>query len=230
MPTGGSTNRSSEHNHQQFDQNFKALISDVEILPRLIGWLFEELEDVPIEVIKDSLDVIEDGNIVRGRLTESNSIEHGKVIFDTLFDIHATRFGEEVDWIMGIEGQGRRGNNLEKRMQYYLARMMNDQKLQDFSNDDYGSLSKCVSTWIVMNPKRGYDDTIIRYRMTGEYYRGCECDNPVPSCGDLEIMVINLGRNGKNRAKVLGFLDLLFSRDMPVEDRRELLEKDYSYL
>ena len=113
-------------------------------------------------------------------------------------------------------------------MQYYVARMTSDQKQQIFSNKDYGMMSKCISAWIVMNPRLEQRDTVIIYEFAGRYQSGCGCDYPIKPCRNMEIIVINLGQNGEQKSKILGFLDLLFKKDIPVNERRDLLEADYS--
>lgn len=220
--------RNDEERLTAMDQGFKTIVHDSDVLSWLIRSNVDEFKDRSIEEIKSCLNIGEDGRTVIGRENEYDSPVNGRIVTDSIFDVKIPGTNDEVSVIVNLEGQyyPNPGYPLEKRAEYYMARLVSSQKGVVFSNDDYGRLRKVYSIWIILDPRSVNRNTVTRYRMEGENVAG----NPkrkIPVMETFNIVFINVGRYDSSLPDVSAFPAALFSK-MSVKERQELMSQKFN--
>ena len=217
-----------EKNKNILDQNFKSLIHRASILSWLLHGCIDELKDKTIDEIKQGLDICADGISVKGRETELISEANGPVIMDNVFDVRVTGTDETLSVIIDVEAQNESnpGYPLGKRAEYYIARLVADQKGKEFRKSDYGKLKKTYSIWLMMDPCEGNRNTVVKYRMAST-----SIGNPreVEDLDTMNIIFLNLGGEyGDEVPEELGFMTALFSSGLSEKYRRSILKDKYN--
>ncbi len=149
-----------------YDTNVKYLLSDKQILARILKYTIEEFQEMDIEDIMGCIgDDIEIGirpvdaglsNLgrVRETVTEDNVPGEGIIYYDIRFTAYIEE--AEIKILVNIEAQrssdhSRLGYHLENRIIFYLARMISAQKQTEFFHSDFDNLKKVRSIWICMD-------------------------------------------------------------------------------
>ena len=220
--------RNREERLTALDQGFKTIVHDSDVLSWLIRSNVDEFKDKTIEEIKSCLNIGEDGRTVIGRENEYDSPVNGRIVTDSIFDVKVPGTDEEVSVIVNLEEQydPNPGYPLEKRAEYYMARLVSSQKGVVFSNDDYGRLRKVYSIWIILDPKSENRNTVTRYSMAGHSVAG-DPKRKMPLLETFNIVFINVGRYDSSLPDVTAFPAVLFSR-MSIDERQELMSEKFN--
>ena len=119
------------------------------------------------------------------------------------------------------------GYPLEKRVEYYLARMLSSQLAVISKDTNYDTLQKVYSIWICMGTDipKAQKQTITRYFMQKEDIYGC-VNIPKENYDLMTGYVIRLGE-GETEERLIGMLQTLFTDKLPAEQRLDKLEKVY---
>ena len=155
----------------QYDANAKVVLSNLQILARLLQSCIPEFADVSVQQIIDGairkdeikqgvpLDVDESNlyrQSVRSENTEHTTMTEGTVRFDLLVPVKSlkssTRYLVDIEMQKGIltpEERFFRGI-------YYLCRIVSMQKTVEFQYDDYKKMSHCYGIWICPYEKENY--------------------------------------------------------------------------
>ena len=149
-----------------YDTNVKYLLSDKQILARILKYTIEEFQEMDIEDIMGCIgDDIEIGtrpvdaglsNLgrVRETVTEDNIPGEGIIYYDIRFTAYIEE--AEIKILINLEAQrssdhSKLGYHLENRIIFYLARMISAQKQTEFFHSDFDNLKKVRSIWICMD-------------------------------------------------------------------------------
>ena len=223
---GRKKNRKSTQSVE--DETFKFFIHKSDVLARLLMDNVDELAGMSVEEIKGCLQLGADGDTVIGKETEYSVRKNDKVILDSVFDVHIPGTEKEISLVVGIEGQNnpRPGYPLEKRAEYYLARMVSAQKGRDFDGKNYGGLRKTYSIWCVLDPLADERNTVYKYKMKGETTFGDTGKEPRPM-DTFNVIFINLGRYADNLPDSLAIGTAMFSK-MDIDERKELVKKKFN--
>ena len=220
-------NRQEYRKMTSLDQGFKTVVHDSDVLSWLIRSNVDEFKGRSIEEIKSCLKIGEDGHTVIGRDTELHSMDEGKIVTDSIFDVKIPDSDDEVSVIINIEGQSdpNPGYPLGKRAEYYMARLVSSQKGIDFENDDYSKLRKVYSIWYILRPKVNDMNTVVRYRMEATEIKG----DPkiLPVLDTFNIVMVNVGRYDSALPDCSAFPAALFS-DMSIEERQKLISERFN--
>ena len=155
-----------------YDTNVKYLLSDKQILARILKYTVEEFHEMGIEDIIGSIGAdIEIGirpvdaglsnfGRVKGTATEDNVPGEGIIYYDIRFTVYLKE--KEMKILINIEAQkstdsGKLGYHLENRIVFYLARMISAQKQTEFFHSDFDNLKKVRSIWICMDSEETED-------------------------------------------------------------------------
>ncbi len=155
-----------------YDTNVKYLLSDKQILARILKYTVEEFHEMGIEDIIGSIGAdIEIGTRpvdaglsnfgrVKGTATEDNVPGEGIIYYDIRFTVYLKE--KEMKILINIEAQkstdsGKLGYHLENRIVFYLARMISAQKQTEFFHIDFDNLKKVRSIWICMDSEETED-------------------------------------------------------------------------
>ena len=208
------------------DQNFKSIIHRASILSWILKSCIDDLKDKDIEEIKKFLDIGADGIWVNGKESESTSSDNGPIFLDNVFEVHISD-GDPITVIVGIEGQNESnpGYPIGKRAEYYVSRMISDQRGSVFKGSDYGSLRKTYSIWIMMDPLKGNRKSMVKYRMTPVGIIGAP--EYIEELCTSNVVFINLGGEYTDIPEEVGFAATLFSSAITEEQRRGILQEKY---
>ena len=229
-----------------YDTNVKYLLSDKQILSRILKYTIEEFQEMDIEDIMGCIgDDIEIGtrpvdaglsNLgrVRETVTEDNIPGEGIIYYDIRFTAYIEE--AEIKILVNLEAQrssdhSRLGYHLENRIIFYLARMISAQKQTEFFHSDFDNLKKVRSIWICMDNDET-EDSIEEIGLDRKMVFGNK-KNPYHT--DLMKGIIVNIRNGENdkysdsikksQNVLISMLEELLSEKDAVEKKRVLADE-----
>lgn len=229
-----------------YDINVKYLLSDKQILSRILKYTIEEFQEMDIEDIMGCIgDDIEIGtrpvdaglsNLgrVRETVTEDNIPGEGIIYYDIRFTAYIEE--AEIKILVNLEAQrssdhSRLGYHLENRIIFYLARMISAQKQTEFFHSDFDNLKKVRSIWICMDNDET-EDSIEEIGLDRKMVFGNK-KNPYHT--DLMKGIIVNIRNGENdkysdsikksQNVLISMLEELLSEKDAVEKKRVLADE-----
>ena len=217
-------NKGNNRERNAYDSRFKDIIRNSTVLSKIIKDNVDGMENLTLDEIKGCLDIEEDGKTVKGRNTEFGSMDNGEIRVDSLFDVRLPDGNGHIDLIVNVEAQWRSnpGYSLAKRAEYYIGRLVSEQKNTYFSNDDYDGLRKVYCIWLILNPNRRDWNKVIRGRMTTEVINGTPDMND-PVFDTYNITFINVGPYDESQPDIVSFPSTVFYK-MKDDDRKRLLD------
>ena len=219
------TDRKSNRTEPYYDQPFKNIMSDGVLTSNILGEFVEELRGKDPEFIMSCLDLTKEKKI-RMRNSESTSKVNGPIYRDLVYDVNIPG-AKDVRVIVNLEAQldPNPGYPLEARAAYYLGRSISDQKAE--IGNQYSQLSKVYSIWFVMESPDEMSNSILRYKMTGNYDTGFEAPVAIPSCDYGEIILVYLGKLGDKGLTTVGLLNTIFAKQISREERARRINEEY---
>ena len=224
----------------RLDDSCKRILAFKIILAHILKGCLDEFKDVDVNDIAEKYiegtPVISKENIhqdegeeISGKNTVDSSVQEGTAKYDILFDVYAPQSDNFIKMIINVEGQSRITSlkNLLRRTRYYCARMISRQYGKEFKNMEYEKIKKVVSIWVLFHPYRSMRNTIKKIHLTETNLVG----NP-PLLGEYydtdEVFLISLGnKDDDNYSGLIKMLDILFSDEMDINEKKNLLERDY---
>ncbi len=170
-----------------------------------------------------------EGIVIDGKNTEDSSIDEGTARYDILFDVCIPVSNEQVKLIINIEAQSRIKSlhNLLRRARYYCARMLSHQYGREFVNGEYEKIKKVISIWVLTNPYVEMRNTIKRIHLTETNLVG-NAPNLRGYYDTDEVVLLCLGREKDgNYSGLIKMLDVLFSEDVSLNTKKQVLESEY---
>jgi len=187
------------------------------------------MDSIQVDEVSVDPDVEDVDASIVGADTEDTSRKEDLVRYDVVFDACIPETGEVIRLIINIEIQMKTnpGYPLITRAIYYLARLVSRQKGIVFMKSDYGKIRKVYSIWICPAPGRKSQSSITQYGFAQEQILG-SVDEPVRNYDKMTALLIHLGDEGyEKEADIIRLLNALLSVRKPVEQRREILEKEF---
>ncbi|MCF0127463.1 MAG: PD-(D/E)XK nuclease family transposase [Pseudobutyrivibrio sp.] len=223
----------------RYNNQVKKLLADPQVLTRILKGTVEEFSDMSLKDIAAAL-----GDSIEVSEEESFLTEHALVHMDAqesfipgegliVYDIKCTAklTDKTVDIIINVEAQkssktSELGYPLDKRIIYYLSRLISEQKNTYFYHKDYGKIRKVVSIWICMDTAAD-EDSINEIHLTQKSLFGekLKLDN-------LDLMrayVVSIRKNDdveKSKNSLIAMLeDLLSAKD--IEEKKNILHDEH---
>lgn len=223
----------------QYDDYAKFILSQKEILSRILKFTIKEFEDMEAEDImgliegeplisKVSTEPGETNQTFHGKITgnntESTELEEGTIIFDVIFYVRMKDGVSRI--IINLEAQGieKPPYPLVNRTIFYIARLISSQKNRNFDHSNYGDMLRTYSIWICFN----LEENCMNYlHLTNTSLFGTH-----EWLGDLELMNIFLVGLDKNLSEeaikttdsnLHYMLGTIFSNDLSPKDKVRLL-------
>ena len=171
IDTGLTNDINKTEAQARFDESVKRLLSNKQILARIMKECIEEYADCSIDEIISLIEpssANRSAETISGRNTEDSSIEDGTVRYDVLFDAALPGSNDRVGLIINVEGQNdfNPGYSLIRRGLYYCSRLISGQKGHEFEHSAFDDLVKVYSLWICMRPTKPAQNTITQYSIT----------------------------------------------------------------
>lgn len=225
----------------QYDDYAKFILSQKEILSRILKFTIKEFEDMEAEdimgliegeplVSKVSTEPGETNQTFHGKITgnntESTELEEGTIIFDVIFYVRMKDGVSRI--IINLEAQGieKPPYPLVNRTIFYIARLISSQKNRNFDHSNYGDMLRTYSIWICFN----LEENCMNYlHLTNTSLLGTH-----EWLGDLELMNIFLVGLDKNLSEeaikttdsnLHYMLGTIFSNDLSPKDKVRLLSE-----
>lgn len=216
-----------------YDKNVKELLSDIQVLARIVKYTVKEVEHLSIEEIMKCIvpESVKTGEVdvnpgltnlgkVESLQTENSVPGEGYITFDIRFILHYDE--EELEIIINIEAQKSTDHNalgyyLENRIVFYLARLISSQKETQFHHSEYDDIKKVYSIWICMDAEKD-EEGIAEISLNTENVYGKEMSFPKldKMCGIVIRIRKEDGEKSKN--KLIAMLeDLLSTKNKAVK-------------
>ena len=230
----------------RYDAACKRLLSERIILAWIMKACVEEFRDCEIQEIAAKyivgtpqvgvvpVDPDESNGTVQGEIAgtsvEDATMTEGIVTYDVRFMAAAPVSGELMRLIINIEAQNNfyPGYPLIKRGIYYCSRMISAQCGTEFVNAHYEKIKKVYSIWICMNPPKNRKNTITRYRIAEDNLVGSVKEQKAYYDLMTAVMVCLGAEDDQNYEGLLKLLDVLFSTEVNLKGKQEILEQEFS--
>ncbi len=229
---------------RQYDEVCKRLLSHKEVLARILLHCVDEYKECSVQEIRDTYieGEAEIGSVpirggqsarIQGDNTEDTSLGEGMVRYDIRFHAVAPGSGgKEKEWIgliINIEAQNRYHQTypLTKRGIYYCSRLLSAQYGVEFQNSHYEKLKKVYSIWICVSPPGEVQNSITEYGI----YENVICGNARQDKQNYDLMkmiMLCLGDERDTEQEVLRFLDVLFSDNISIQVKKQVLETEFA--
>ncbi len=224
----------------RYDSYVKQVLSDRQILARILKYTLDEFKDTDIDTIAENIGepVVSSTRLDPGltnteKVTKSSEEDdipgEGRITFDIRFSAYAG--SELIKILINIEAQkstnpSKLGYHLDNRIIFYLSRMISSQKEVEFAKSDYDSIKAVRSIWICMDA--GSDEASInRIVLNQETLFGKEV--PLSSLHKVQGVIIRLRSNEnseKTKNKLIDMLEELLRKESSDIKKKKLLD-DY---
>ncbi len=232
--------------NKAYDEYCKKILSNKQILARIMKECVSEYRDIPVEEIPSyiendpQLDVSVDDETdkIQGRNVEDQSVHGAEIKYDILFDakLPNSEENEKIGLFINIEAQNSSNTPypILSRAVYYCSRLLAKQKNMQggFQNSEFQNLKKVYSIWIVMNSSKAMEGVLNKYTITEECLE-TKYHFPKEDYDKLSVVMIYLKREydiKDNKNGMMKMLNLLFKAKMPAEDKKYQLSKNYGIM
>ena len=225
----------------QYDAYAKYILSQKEVLARILKFTIAEFQDSEAEVIMELIEgeplvskvSTEPGEInqtfhdkITGNNTENTELEEGTIFFDVIFYVRMKDGVSRI--IINLEAQGieKPPYPLVNRTVFYSARLISSKKNRNFDHSNYGDMLRTYSIWICFN----LDENCMNYlHLTNTPLLGSH-----EWMGDLDLMnifLVGLDKNLSEKALKTTDSDLhymlgtIFSNDLSPKEKIRLLNE-----
>lgn len=223
----------------KYDAEVKQVLSDPQILARILKHTTKEFRDCSIEQIIGCIDgkpevgtrPVRPGHYSRGIdgiNTEDAVPGEGKAIYDIRFRV-VLPDGSRIGMIINVEAQKNAfpGYDIVTRGIYYCARMLSSQMGNDISAREYDQLQKVYSIWICLDVPKKAEYSMTRYRIQKEdVYGHAEIDSRYDM---MELVMVYLGKeeNADKGTELHGLLNTVLSDRLKPEEKKTILKQEY---
>lgn len=232
-----------------YDENVKQLLSYKPILAWILKCCAEEFAGLEISEIEGCIEgepevgkaavnsgeqkIVDrsDQKRIIGINTEDLSASDGLVRYDIRFNARIDGQDANITLFINVEAQRldtTKDYPIEKRTVYYLSRMISSQYGTVFTKSEYGKLCKVYSIWIVSEPVEYNRNTIASFRLVQQNIFG----EPYYDEKNYDLMsgvLVNLNSgDGTVKNKLLKLMNKLLDSKTTVEEKENLLEKEYN--
>ena len=223
----------------QYDAQCKRVLSQREILARILKNVAEEFMEMSLEEIAACIEgepeissvKVEPGKmapVITGISTESTVPGEGSIYYDIRFCASVPGEGGRIRLIINVEAQKDYypGYQIPTRGVFYCARMISSQMGTEFCSAEYDDIKKVYSIWICMNVPKKIGNAIAEYRM--------EKRDIIPGFPDiksaydkLSVIVIGLCDKEQSANELTGMLNILLSPDISAQDKKKCLSEKF---
>lgn len=233
-------------NHPAYDQQVKELLSYKPFLAWTLRECADEFKNLTIEQIVNAIDkpvvsgyAVNDGEqkIVEGETqriigdsTEDKSADEGLITYDIRFTATAPGINENIQLFVNVEAQrnGRPSYPLEKRMVYYLSRMISSQHGKVFTNSHYEKICKVYSIWIVSEPEPENANTLAKFSFRLEPVYG-KPSYPEENYDMMTGVIVGLKTGDKDVDNhLLKLMNVLLDSKMEAQEKENIIQNDFN--
>lgn len=222
----------------KYDANVKDVLSDKQILARIMKYSVKEFADYELDDIILCIESAPEVGVksiypgksekISGMNVESTISREGEVTFDIYF--YAMTMGKKrIKVMINIEAQKDYypGYHHVPRGIFYCARMLSEQMDTEFTAADYDDIKKVYSIWICMEAPEKYVNTITMYSMEQKDVYGKYTGEEIFDL--LSVVMVRLsGKEYETKDnKLLEMLNVLLSHKIRSTEKIEILQREY---
>ena len=233
-----------------YDKNAKKFLSEKTLLARILKHLVTEFKDSSLKDIEEkyiegepkvainTVPVAPDltnaarkvTSKIKGDRNEDGSDTEGTITFDILFRAIVPATNETIALIINIEPQRtvHTRYSLVRRGIYYACRMISSQKEVEFKGEDFDSIKKVYTIWLVMDAPRGGSNSIRRYEIKEKILHGHGHED-VRNYDLMVVIMVYLGKQ-KTRHRLLRLLHLIFLDKLKAAEKAKKLKDEYALI
>ncbi len=235
----------------KLDQSVKRLLSDKQVLARILKRVTVEFMDEDLDSIMDCIEgkpqietvpitpgfsnLPPEATQIMGDNTESAIPEEGTHYFDIRFSARIPNnkyidFGIRI--IVDIEAQNDfyLSYDIVSRGIFYGARLLSSQSGTEFIGDDYRNLRKVYSIWICTDPPKYATNSIVSFRVKPEVLYG---NIPLPKIKAMKydlmdvVLVFISSEKSAEKDELCGMLEVLLDKTLDAEHKLQKLSHEY---
>ena len=198
-------------------------------IDEIVGQYIEGEPQISKTALHQDEQISDTAPTIKGLNTEDTSICEGTVTFDIRFNAVAPISGNLISLIINVEAQNDfyPGYPIIKRNIYYCSRMISAQYGTEFTNAHYEKIKKVYSIFICMNPPKNRKNTINKYSIKEDNVVG-NTKEEKENYDLLTAIMLCLGDpEEKIDSEILRLLEVLLSSKRTVEEKKQILEKEY---
>ena len=232
--------------NKAYDEYCKKILSNKQILARIMKECVAEYRDIPVEEIPSYIEndpqldvsVEDEADKIQGRNVEDQSVHGAEIKYDILFDAKLPNSdeNERIGLFINIEAQNSNNNGypLTSRAVYYCSRLLAKQKNMQggFQNSEFQNLKKVYSIWIVTNPSKALEGVFNEYTISERCLKK-EYHIPKTDYDKLSIVMIYLNKEydiNDDKHDLTEMLYILFRADIPAKDKKYQLTENYGIM
>ena len=232
--------------NKAYDEYCKKILSNKQILARIMKECVAEYRDIPVEEIPSyiehdpQLDVSldDESDKIQGRNVEDQSVHGAEIKYDILFDAKLPNSdeNERIGLFINIEAQNSSNTPypILSRAVYYCSRLLAKQKNMQggFQNSEFQNLKKVYSIWIVMNASKAMEGVLNKYTITEECLE-TKYHFPKEDYDKLSVVMIYPKREydiKDDKNGMMKMLNLLFKAKMSAQDKKYQLSRYYGIM
>ena len=208
------------------------ILSNPYILAHIMKYCAREFEGMEIEDIVPCIDDLQNhvssepgDQTIYGLNTVDAVPNEGVVTFDILFTATTTS-KDPIKVYINVEPQNTyyTGYDLTTRGVFYCARLLSKQYGIEFTGKNYNDIKKVYSIWLITNPPKHSQNSILSYRLQPHHHHG---HSKISNHYDLlEIIMVQLGK--ENTDIVLNrLLEVLLSTILSPSKKEEILSEEF---
>lgn len=230
----------------RYDAAAKKLVSDKQVLARIVKGTAKEFKDYSIDEIIAGIEkepevaarevypgknAKKDLGAIHGMNAESAIPGEGKVTYDIYFYV-MTREKQPIKIIINVELQKKYhvGYRFGSRGVFYCARMLSEQLDKEFTTDNYNDMRKVYSIFICMEAPEKDANTITecsieQKELYGDFKGEEKCDY-------LSVIIIRLSKkdNSDSNNELIDMLTVLLSEEIDAETKKQELETKHGMI
>ncbi len=174
------------------------------------------------------VEVLDGNQEVVGDNCEDSSVSETKITYDLRFTAIVPDTAQPIELIINIEAQKNKVSyDIEKRVIYYMSRLISGQYGTVFTHSEYGKIQKVYSIWFCMTTNESMKNTISGISLKPDIVYG----NPKLKPHSVDLMrgiIVNLG-DVKDSVDndILKLMNTLLSGTVGADEKKRVMQDDF---
>ena len=174
------------------------------------------------------LEVLDGNKEIIGDNSEDSSVSETKITYDLRFTAVVPDTAQPIELIINVEAQRNKiPYDIEKRVIYYMSRLISGQYGTVFTHSEYGKIQKVYSIWFCFPTADYMKNTISGISLKPDVVYG----NPKLKPNSVDLMrgiIVNLGdANGVKDNDILKLMDTLLSSTISIDEKKRVMQDDF---
>ena len=229
----------------RYDTQCKRVLSQKEILARILARTVKEFEGMSVEEIIPCIEgtpeissiPVDTGKTndkelhakrITGLSNEDAVPDEGAVYYDIRFYANIPKSQEVIRLIINLEAQKSYypGYHIVTRGIFYGARMISAQLGTEFTHSKYNNIKKVYSIWLCMDAPQKVGNAIAKYSIQKQDLLPGIPDKP-DAYDKISVVLITLNEKAETDDELLRMLNLLFSEAIDYQKKKKELKEKY---